>query len=479
MAVFPGCPGVPDPARSDYMETSTEADVEPRRVVLRPYIRAGIIGLAVIWSCALLFIFFWPPVYTSDWAIMVLGTSPEVDVDLREIGTNGSAPTAKADVGSQAAHEDPRDDYQYIVESNATIAAAAKIVGIEPDDFGEAEITVGDDQALLEFEVDGETPEQAQQKSMALYNVLHAKIDQLRQEEFDRQKTELRTALAQDQELLNESQQAIADFKSRSPYHADEQISQLATSIEALRASQAEKVAEIRGLQAKLDQITSHKPVTASEVFDAYLLQSDPAYKNQFDKYGEAFAEFATLDGAVGENHPDRVAKKAEMQSILEQMSERAAFLLGRDVDEKKLIKLNSLAVDPRMIEWASANSEFNSLQATVAEMEKQIASLEQRLTLLDQEKVSFSRVQADFLVAQSSLNSTIAKLDLNKETIDAIYPPIQLAVEPNLPDEPTVPDTDITALAGGAATFMLAALLVFLIWERNSPWRNPSAWIP
>jgi uncharacterized protein involved in exopolysaccharide biosynthesis len=410
---------------------------------------------------------------------MVLGTSPQADIDLREIGSNGSAPTVKADVGSQIAHEDPRDDYQYIVESDAIIAAAAKIVGIEPDEFGEAEITVGDDQALMEFEVDGETPEQAQQKSMALYKVLHAKIDQLRQEEFDRQKAELKTNLGHDEKILNESQRAIIGFKSRSPYHADEQISQLSTSIEEMRASQAGKVAEIRGLQAKLSQISSHKPVTASQVFDAYLLQSDSAYKNQFEKYGEAFAEFATLDTAVGENHPDLVAKKAEMKSILEEMSERAAFLLGRTVDEKELIKLNSLAVDPRMIEWANDNSALHSLEATVAEMENQIAILEQRLILLDQEKIAFSQVQVDFLGAQSSLNSTIAKLGLDREAIDAIYPPIQLAVEPNLPDEASMPDPQIAALVGGAATFMLAAFLVFLVWERNSPWRNPSAWIP
>ncbi|MBI1732457.1 MAG: hypothetical protein HYR49_06775 [Gammaproteobacteria bacterium] len=455
------------------MATSSEADVKLQTTDLRPYIRAGIIGTAVIWLFVILFILFWPATYTSSWGLMVLGTDPAVNVNLQEIGT------ASADASRQAEYQDPRDDYIYIATSLDTLAAAAKIVGIEPEEFEEPEIVAEPDRAIIEFEVDGDTPEQAQAKSMALYNVLRTKIDQLRQEEIDRRKAETMTNLDNDQEFLNESQLKIADFKARSPYHVEDQIKTLASSIEELRASLSEQVAQMRGLQAKLDQISSHKTVSASEVFDAYLLQSDPAYKSQFDQYGQVFSEFATLDVAVGENHPDLLAKKGEMQSILEAMSERAAFVLDRNVDEKELVHLNSLVVDPQMVEWANTYSDFKALEASTAEMENQISLLEQRLTLLDQENITFSRVQADFLVAESVLASTIAKLGLNQEGIYSIYPPVQLAVHPNLPEEKSVPDPQVASLAGAAATFLLVALLIFLIWERNSPWRNPRAWVP
>lgn len=455
------------------MVTSSDAGIDQQGTELRPYLRAGMIGIAVIWTLVTLFILFWPTTYTSSWGVMVLGADPGIKVELQDMGTASASPSRQADF------QDPREDYIYIANSAAIIAAAAKIVDIEPEDFGEPEIVADDDSAIIEFDVDGETAEQAQQKSMALYNVLHEKIERLRRDEIDRQRAETLSNLEKDQLSLNESQQKIADFKSRSPYHVETQISSLSSSIETLRATLAEKVAEMTGLRAKLDQVSGHRAISASDGLDAYFLQSDPGYKSQFDKYGQVFQEFATLDGAVGENHPERQAKEGEMLSLFQAMSKRAAYLLDREVDEKELIYLNSLVVDSKLVEWAGDYADLKALEASTQELQNQILRLDQRLAMLDQEKITYSQVQADFVVAESILTSTIARLGLNQESIDSIYPPVQLAVGPNLPDEPSVPDPEVAALAGAAATFLLVAVLIFLVWERNSPWRNPSAWIP
>jgi len=433
----------------------------------KPYIKAGAVGLFLIWLAVIAYLLFWPPSYTSTWGLLVLGRDPSVSVKLQTIGQMSSDTHDR-----QSSFQDPRDDYIYIAMSIDTLTAAAERVDIDVKDFGEPDITAEKDSAIIAVEVNGSSPEEAQNKSIALYQVLSEKLELLRQQEIERRKIETLVNLEEDQNLLTQAQNKIAEFSAESPFHSDNQLTSLSASIEELRTKQGEKKAELKGAEQRLLGLSKDTSESLPGMHDAYVLQADPVYQAQLNHYAEVFSSYSNLEAGLGSNNPTLLETKSELESTLSAMKKRASFLLKKEVTERSLVYLNSL-------EWVAARGEFISLEAESTELENQINLLDQRLTLLDQEQGLFSRYQADFVVAESVLAGTIARLSFNQGDIYSIYPQIQLVVAPNLPDEPSSPDLEIAFLAGVALSFILVAFLVFLKWERNSPWRNPHAWIP
>jgi len=450
-------------SRTSEADPNLELEIED----WKPYVKAGTVGLCLIWFAVIAYLLFWPPSYTSTWGLLVLGRDPSVSIKLQMIGQMSSESPERP-----SSFQDPRDDYIYIATSLDTLTAAANRVDIDVEEFGEPDITAEKDSAIIAVEVKGKSPEEAQNKSFALYQVLFEKLESLRQQEIERRKVEIFTTLEEDQNTLTQVQNKIANFKSTSPFHSEDQLTSLSALIEGLRTKRAENIAALKGLEQRLLVFSKNTSVSEPEMHDAFILQADPVYQVQFEKYAEVFSRYSSLEAGLGSNNPTLLETKGELESTLTALKQRASFLLNKKITEKILVYLNSL-------EWVTSRDEYASLEAETNELENQITHLEQRLILLDQEQISFARVQADFQVAESILAGTLAKLNFNQDDIYSIYPPIQLIVKPNLPEEPSSPELETAFLAGVALSFILVTFLVFLKWERSSPWRNPRTWIP
>ena len=433
----------------------------------KPYIRLAVAGMMAIWLLVISYQILAPRSYTSSWGLMILSTDQKVNLNIQDIGQASSVTTSR-----QPEYQDPRDDYIYIASSVQILAAAADIVGIEAEEFDEPTITADSDSALMTFEIKGDSPEEAQNKSLALYKVLDDKISSLRDKELMRRNSGLQALLKKDKELLDRAQAKIAEFKRTSSFYSDEQISTLAIAIENLRTTYAEKQALITGLDTKLSNLSGKKISVKKESFhEAYILQTDPAFQQLLSAYSAAQSSFAQLQTGVGASHPSLLEKKAELASEAEALKSHAERLLGRNIPEHELIQMASSS-------WLETLTELSTLQGESKGLTEQIARLEKRVHQLDQEKLTYSQTRADFLVAESILAGTIAKLRVGQDDIHLIYPPIQLAVEPNLPEDPTSPDIKISILGGIALSCLYIALLIFLRWEKNSPWRNPEGWV-
>jgi len=97
---------------------------------------------------------------------------------------------------------------------------------------------------------------------------------------------------------------------------------------------------------------------------------------------------------------------------------------------------------------------------------------MESRFNELSQEKFTIDRLRRNLQVAETIFASTLAKLDLNKNDIYSIYPPIQLVTEPTLPDEndPVSPNKKMIFLAGLAGSFVVTFGLLLLWYENREP---------
>lgn len=458
--------------------TDVLAKIKPRKASRQwsmpglGYLITGILLNTIVWGGALLYLRRAEPSYISEWGVLVLGGDSSVNVSLP-----GSA-SASTDTGR--ANEFARSDYVYIATSADVIEEAARQVGIDSEDFGEPDITVDNNTAIMSFAVEGNTPELAQRKAKALYVVLNQRVEQLREGEVNRRRQEDQVSLEQARQRVDAAQSELANYLANSEFNSDEQLQGLASGIESLRRLRSEYAVQADGLNGRLGQLSSNVDFGSQDVTDAYSLQGDSVYQQLFDSYGRLSAEFSEVSAQLGAQHPMVLAKRSELDSAQSALLQRGSFLLGRSVDQATLARIAPLGIDPQvaivrgdLFKEAIVNeADRERLISQNQSLADEISQMETRLGQLSQEKFTVDQLTRNLQIAETIFASTLAELNLTGEDIYAIYPPIQLVTEPTIPAEEdrVNPSVQMVFLAGLAASFVVTFGLLLLWYERREP---------
>jgi uncharacterized protein involved in exopolysaccharide biosynthesis len=439
------------------------------------YLGVWLLSNGAVWGLVWAYLELLPPTYTSQWGLMVLGTNPGVDINIPEVGQASSSNQGSASVRPQP-YQDIRSDYVYLANSPEVLARAAKLVKLSVDDFGEPDITTDDNSAIIAFEITGDTPEQAQKKSEALYQVLSEEIEKLKQKELQRRAKETRDSLEAVRQQLSKSKNKLANYRSQANLSSEDQIQALATNVETLRQQKAQLFAQEQASKARLKQLAKDVDFSDEEVAAAYTLKADQVYQQQFQVYSQINTDLSDLLSQLGAEHPLVVEKKNELNYALVALQKRANLTLGRTISQTELIKLASITLDPKLTtvrqdlfkDLVTTRAEQQATLAQIQEITRQLNTLEKQLKVLTQEKSKLDSLKADVDVSQAIFSATLAKLDLSKGNIDIIYPPVQLVGGPNLPnkDEPTSPDLNIGLIGGAAGSFIVMIGFVLYWWE-------------
>ena len=455
----------------------------PRRLGSRisslGYLGLGLLANTIIWCLAAAYLNLSPKNYISEWGVKVLSSNSGVDVTLPE-GWRASSGSG----GSKSlVSEDPRSDYVYLIQSPDIKKEAANAVGIPVDSFGDITVTTDSQSTIISLAISGETPEQAQNKANALYNALDRRVSQLRQSEVSRRRGETQTNLASARQKVDQAQGALADYQKSSGLNADSQIQDLASGIEQMRQQYAQTVAQEKGVGSQVQQLTADIDASSAGAADAYQLQSDPVFQNQFKEYGVAAAAYADLSAQLGDQHPQVVAKRAEVQGLAAALENRGSFLLGRPVDQATLSQLAPLSLDPKVEasrgalfqQAVSGRANQSGLQSQSAELANQMNLLEDRLAKLSQDQFKVNALKRNLQSAETLYASALTTLNLSGEDLYSIYPPVQLATEPTLPaeDKYTSPNPTI-AIGGALAGSFLVTTGLLLLWTNGREPREP-----
>ncbi len=445
------------------------------RVSKLGYLGLGLLANTLIWGLALAYLKLSPTTYKSEWGLSVLNSAAAADVTLPEGGRAALAPEAY-----NASPKDSRTDYVYLATSPDILKEAAAQVGVSVQKFGKPTITTDEDSSIMAFVIEGETPEMAQKKATALYVVLDRRIDQLRRAEQVRRERLTKKDLETARQQVETAQNALARFQAESGLSSDAQIEDLASGVEQLRQEYAQAIAQERGLGSQVQQLAQDINESSAGAADAYRLKADPVYQNQFTEYGVVAAEYADISAQLGAQHPQVVAKRAEVESLAAALEGRGSFLLGRTVDQATLAQLTPIGIDPR-VEAARGDlfqaavtdrASQSGLQSQTQELSNQIAGFENRLRTLSQQKFTVDRLQRNLQVSEALFASSVAKLNLSDSDIYSVYPPIQLAAEPTLPDQDKyISPSPPVAVGGALAGSFLATTGLLLLWanRRNS----------
>ena len=445
----------------------------PPEIPLRNYLGLGFVLNAVVWTLTLAYLKFTAPTYTSEWGVKILETEPGVEVVLPDGGKATSVPRGWSPPSSQ----DPRNDYVYIATSAKVLEKAANLMSLSAEDFDEPEITVDQENGIIDFSMTGTSPKKAQQKALAFHEVMTKQIEALRTSEIERQEQETQSTLESARQKLTIAQKKLSEYRAISGISSEEQVQNLAANIESLRQQQAELIAQQKGLGSRYVELSnSFKQLSSSDAEDAYKLKTNSVYKQYLEEYAQAQRDVTHLSARFTPEHPVLVDKKEQLEAASAALQKQASSILGRSISLEAIAKITPLNANSQskldredLLKDVVANrAEWQQLVAQNIELEAQITQLEKRLKNLSQKQFQVDSLERDLQVAEAIFATTLAKLDLGKENIYSIYPPIQLVTEPTIPEKPTTPSTTSAALSGLAGSFLINTGLILLWFDRQ-----------
>lgn len=441
-----------------------------------PYLLLGIATNSMIWGLAFLYLKLKHPSYTSNFALSVPAAASATNVNLPNIG----AATYKSDSPYQISTQDPRENYKFLVTSEPVLSAAATKLHIPLAKFGSPRVKIVNNTTIMTVEFKGDTPEEAQKKSFAIYEALLARIDELKRIEAARQEERLQSTLGAAQTKLKNAQNALSEYKARSGLNANEQVSSLSTNIEELRKQQAEVIAQQQQANARVRQLSNNLNVSTQQAADAFILQRDPLFQKYLQDYSEAKGTLVVLNSKFLPDNPAVVQQQAKRDAAQKAILERGQVLLGRPINEAALNQLNpsnstnqsNSAREELSKELVTVQADQQGFLAQAQALGQQRQQLERRLQTLAQQEVTLQSLQRDVQIAEAVFSSTLTTLDINKSNVSSSYPQLELFTQPSLPTTPSSPKKLFVLLGASLGSLFITTGLV-LLWLRKN--RNTS----
>ncbi|KYC40462.1 hypothetical protein WA1_26415 [Scytonema hofmannii PCC 7110] len=405
-----------------------------------------------IWGVALLYLKQKSPSYKSQWTISLPAAKSSTKVSVPGIGEASSS--SDSPFASQSS--DPRENYKFIAQTEEVLTAAARELKIPPKKFGKPKIKILDNTTLIQFEIEGDSPEEAQKKAIVLQKTLEDQLDELRKVEIAKQDQNLEVVLGTAEKKLQAAQQRLAEYQTRSRLSSNEQLQDLSQNIEALRRQRAETFAQLRLVSARLRQLSVSLGLSSQQAVDALTLQSNQVFQLYLTDYGKVSAELTHLSAKYLVSHPVVITKEEEKNAALTALLQQAKSLLGRSVSLSYLQQLNisggasgnsSAQRGTLFQELISLQTQQQGLQAQAQEFEEQIKQLESRLTILTQQASKLDNLQRNTKIAEAVFSSTLTRLDVSKSNITASYPQTVVLSKPNLPEDASGPKDKIVLL--------------------------------
>lgn len=430
------------------------------------YFLIGLIANIGLWSLAFIYLKGAEPVYSSKWALTLPSASSSTNINLPDIGATTSFERSPYD----NLRQDPRENYKFIAESAPVVKEAAERLDMSAGEFGKPRVKIVENTTLITFELSADNPEEAQNKSWALWQSFQERLNELRLQEEAQEDANTQATLVDAQRKLESAQKRLSEYKARTGLAANTQIDQLSSNIEELRRRKAEVLAQQQETTARINELSGNLDLTAPQAADAFALKADKLFQQHRRDYSDATASLEVLESRYGPNHPAVVRERGEQQAAQAAFRARSQVILGQPVGEAVLTQLNlgdssetGSAREALFQELVTVQAAQQGYQASARELNLQIAELEDRLRTLAQYGSGLDGLRRDMQIAEAVFSSTLASLDLSKSKVSGNYPKVQLLTEPSLPGRPISPKPKFVFLGAAVGSLFLTSGLVLL----------------
>jgi len=441
------------------------------------YLLLAIVANAALWSVVFIYLKVAKPHYTSEWSVTLPAGGSVTNINLPNLGNA----TAQDRTPYDSSTRDPRENYKYIITSRPVVEAAAAKVSLPVGEFGKPRVQLIDNTTLMDFQIEGSTPEEAQRKSIALFDAFQKKINELRLEEKTSQDSGIQTTLKDAKENLKIVQDRLNKFKASSGLSSAGQIDALSTNIENLRQQRAVFLAEQQQSTAQLGQLSTSLNISTPQAAEAFTLNADDLFQQNLKDYNDATAQLAALSSQLGPNHPAIVQINTRRTAAWTALKGRGRFLLGRAISQEMIAQYNlngqGSAREGFFQQVITTQVNQRGLTARAAELDRQIGQLENRLANMTQKLSVFEAFNRDVTIAEAIFSSTLARLNLGTSDTFGSYPQVQLLTDPSLPRSTSAPDKKFVFL-GATIGSLFVTLGTLMLWLR-SPKLTASATTP
>jgi uncharacterized protein involved in exopolysaccharide biosynthesis len=436
------------------------------------YLSLIIFSNIAIWAITLLLYNSAPRQYTSQWTAILPSTASSTNVNLPGIGNTSTQQTSPYSNMT----EDPRENYKYLAESEPVVKAAASALKMDEKEFGKPQIEIIDNTTLMNFQMTGETPSQAQSKATALYRALELNLNKLRNREMIRQEEEFQNGLAGTREKLARAQKRLSAYKLASGVASGDQVTQLSSSVENLRSQRAGIVSQWRQTSAQLGQLSKTINLSTGQAANAFALQADQQFQQNLKDYSDASTNLSVLNSQLGSSHPQVLNERAKQEAARSALLSRSRALLGQSLSTGDLDRLSlrsgsgqggSGAREDLFKQVVTTQVEQQGLARQVQELDTQIQQFEDRLSGLTQKQATLAELERDVKISEAVFSSTLAKLDINRIDPLSAYPRFQTFTEPSIPESPSSPNTLLVLVGASLGSILVTAGLI-LLWLRE-----------
>ncbi len=432
------------------------------------YLGIATVVLATIWAPVALFLLVKPTTFTSTWALILPGSGTGHAVSLDSVGQ------ANATVSSPyTSHSvDPKVNYKAIATSEPVLAAAAASLGMKPGEFGKPRIKLVDQTAMINFRVTGGSPEQARDKSRALYEALQAELERLRSDELDRRETGIRDMLSGFSDKLRDAQQRILDYQAQAQIVSMQQFNELALGLERSRVQVRDLKARRAGIEgqiAALNESLDSGPQQAVAMLD---LQQDPLFRELAQHWADASARLVSSRTRWGRNHQKVVDVREEERDLRKALFQRAASLAPAIEHNTTRLLAQGHAGPELFRRLVELHAEQAGLEREIVSLEEAIVAQEEQLERGTTDASNLEDLQRRHQVATAVFTTALAKVDIGKSDRFSSYPLLQLLAEPTLPEKADTLGRNLALLGAGAGS-LFTLLGLTLLWIRKPFFRK------
>ena len=450
---------------------------KPRQVrkSWRNYFPYWLGGNILLWSAAILYLMLKIPTYTSKWSVSLPANQNSSSVNIPDIGSLSS----DAESPYRSDLFDPRENYKYLLEEKETLTAAAGELNMKRSEFGKPKVEIVDNTTMMEISMEGDTPEEARAKAIALQTTLEQKLQELRQGQIGQSAQSLEASLEKSRLVLDEARQKLADFRANSATGSTSKADNLSENLENLRRQEAEAQAQLKQTRVQVQNLANNLGLSPQSAKDAFALHSDSLFQQYLAEYTRASGELIPLEAKFQPSSPVVAEKQAETDKAYQALIERGGKIIGRRFNLELLQQLNLRTGNENnsyrgslLKDLVALQSNADGLAARTAELAQQIDKLEQKENTLVRQESTLAKLQQEAKFAETVYSSNLAKSRLSESDLYNAYPQIQVAFQPSLPKKPSSPDLVLV----GLGTFMAS---VFYTTAIASLWASSTVKTP
>lgn len=439
--------------------TPSNTNRKPRYIIL------GTMILLTIWGLAISYIKFAKPVYRSEWTLVLPGKGAGANVSLVDIGQTSTAAASPYSNSSTSA----KANYKEFALSSYVLRNAALELDIPVTRFAKPRVKLIDQTSLLYFSIEGDSPQQAQQKAFALHKSFLGLLDKLRKDETNQQQGSATVALDAYRKKLNEASEQLLQFQSTSNLVSMSQFNELVMSIEQLRREKTQAMALLSELNGKNKSLRRNIGINAKQANHALVLQNDNLFQEVIKEYSESEIEYRVTNARWGVNHPEVRKAYAKHKSIMKALNSRYQSLIGvKQPIKRELLQLKSDTTRNKLLQ------DLIDFDVAILGLENKIVSLEKIIQELIAERNSLTipaskldELIRNHQVAEAIFTSALARTDTSKSDVFVSYPLVQILDTPSLASAPSSPNK-LFAILGAFVSSTFTLIGLSLLWIRR-----------